>query len=170
MSDGPREASVEVERRGEAVVARLGVAQPREQDYDRLNEQIDKSAGGEPGVSVVVLDMSQVGMLTSMGLGMLVQISTKCRSRGQTLKLADYHAAIAAEVARRPDVTLEELRAWLLETYQVTASLGLIHKTLAGLGLTLKKIGPGRGAGAARCRPATAGNPRRRMGFPPPAR
>jgi transposase len=57
----------------------------------------------------------------------------------QTLKLADYHAAIAAEVARRPDVTLEELRAWLLETYQVTASLGLMHKTLARLGLTLKK-------------------------------
>ena len=57
----------------------------------------------------------------------------------QTLKLADYHAAIAAEVARRPDVTLEELRAWLLETYQVTASLGLMHKTLARLGLTPKK-------------------------------
>ena len=37
----------------------------------------------------------------------------------QTLKLADHHAAIAAEVALRPDVTLDELRAWLLATHQV---------------------------------------------------
>ena len=57
----------------------------------------------------------------------------------QTLKLGELHAAIAAEVALRPDVTLEELRAWLLATHQTTASLGLMHKTLARLGLTLKK-------------------------------
>ena len=57
----------------------------------------------------------------------------------QTLKLKDHHDAIAAEVARRPDVTLEELRAWLLATHGVSASLGLMHKTLARLGLTLKK-------------------------------
>jgi transposase len=57
----------------------------------------------------------------------------------QELKLAAHHEAIAAEVARRPDVTLEELRAWLLANHQVTASLGLMHKTLARLGLTLKK-------------------------------
>ena len=57
----------------------------------------------------------------------------------QTLKLAGHHDAIATEVARRPDVTLAELRAWLLEIHQVTTSLGLMHKTLARLGLTLKK-------------------------------
>jgi transposase len=57
----------------------------------------------------------------------------------QTLKLADHHAAIAAEVALRPDVTLDELRAWLLATHQVEASLGLMHQTLARLGLTRKK-------------------------------
>jgi transposase len=57
----------------------------------------------------------------------------------QELKLAAHHAAIAAEVVRRPDVTLEELRAWLLPTHGVSASLGLMHKTLARLGLTLKK-------------------------------
>lgn len=57
----------------------------------------------------------------------------------QTLKLAEFHAAIAAEVARRPDATLEELRAWLQDQHQVAASLGLMHKTLARLGLTLKK-------------------------------
>ncbi len=57
----------------------------------------------------------------------------------QTLKLEDHHAAIAAEVALRPDVTLDELRAWLLANHGITASLGLMHKTLARLGLTLKK-------------------------------
>ena len=62
----------------------------------------------------------------------------------QTLKLAEHHAAIAAEVALRPDVTLDELRAWLLATHGVTASLGLMHKTLARLGLTLKKSRGGR--------------------------
>ena len=60
----------------------------------------------------------------------------------QVLKLAAHHEAIAAEVASRPDVTLEELRAWLQANHQVTASLGLMHKTLARLGLTLKNVWP----------------------------
>src|SRR6478735_6321800 len=62
----------------------------------------------------------------------------------QTLKLADHHAAIAAEVALRPDVMLDELRAWLLAAHQVEASLGLMHQTLARLGLTRKKSRAGR--------------------------
>ena len=53
--------------------------------------------------------------------------------------LKDMHAAIAAEVTSCSDITLEELRAWLLATHGVTASLGLMHRTLARLGLTLKK-------------------------------
>jgi transposase len=57
----------------------------------------------------------------------------------QTLKLAAHHDVIAAEVVRRPDATLNELRAWLLATHGVAASLGLMHRTLARLGLTLKK-------------------------------
>ena len=57
----------------------------------------------------------------------------------QELKLAGHHEAIAAEVACRSDVTLNELRAWLLATHGVAASLGLMHRTLARLGLTLKK-------------------------------
>jgi len=57
----------------------------------------------------------------------------------QELKLAAQHEAIKAEVAQRPDVTLNELRAWLLASHGVTASLGLMHRTLARLGLTLKK-------------------------------
>jgi transposase len=83
----------------------------------------------------------------------------------QTLKLNDHHDAIAAEVALRPDVTLEELRAWLLATHGVTASLGLMHKTLVRLGLTLKKSRAGQKSRIGRTSPSSgppggAGRPR----------
>jgi transposase len=54
-------------------------------------------------------------------------------------KLSDVHAAIATEVAAHPDVTLDELRHWVATTHAKTASKGLMHKTLAQLGLTHKK-------------------------------
>lgn len=54
-------------------------------------------------------------------------------------KLSVLHEAIRAEVAVRPDVTLAELRRWLAQTHATTASDGLMHATLARLGLTLKK-------------------------------
>jgi transposase len=57
----------------------------------------------------------------------------------QDLKLAEQHEAIRAELANRPDVTLDELRAWLAAEHDVSASLGLMHNTLARLGLTRKK-------------------------------
>ena len=59
---------------------------------------------------------------------------------GRTLKLAAHHDAIAPEVARRPDVTLEELPAWLLAYHQLAASLGLMHKTLGPALPNAKKI------------------------------
>jgi hypothetical protein len=49
------------------------------------------------------------------------------------------HAAIAAEVAAKPDMTLDELRQWLAATHSKSASKGLMHKTLVLLGLTHKK-------------------------------
>jgi transposase len=54
-------------------------------------------------------------------------------------KLAAYHTAIREQVKARPDATLQELRAWLLETHKVSASIKLIWETLAQLRLTLKK-------------------------------
>ena len=54
-------------------------------------------------------------------------------------KLLGLYDAIRAEVAARPDATLAELRRWLSEAHQVSASDGLMHSTLARLGLTLKK-------------------------------
>ena len=74
----------------------------------------------------------------------------------QALKLAAHHAALAAEVASRPDVTLEELRAWLLQNHEVAASLGLMHKTMARLGLTRKKSRGGRRSRTGRTSPSGA--------------
>lgn len=54
-------------------------------------------------------------------------------------KLSDLHEAIRAEVVARPDATLAELRRWLSQAHGTTASDGLMHNTLARLGLTLKK-------------------------------
>jgi transposase len=54
-------------------------------------------------------------------------------------KLAALQGAIEAQVTSRPDATIAELRAWLAETHKVSASTGLMWKTLAALDLTLKK-------------------------------
>jgi len=53
--------------------------------------------------------------------------------------LLGLYDAIRAEVTARPDATLAELRSWLSEKHQVSASEGLMHNTLARLGLTHKK-------------------------------
>ena len=54
-------------------------------------------------------------------------------------KLSELYPAILAQVTSRPDATIAELRAWLLETHKVSASTGLMNKTLAALDLTFKK-------------------------------
>ena len=54
-------------------------------------------------------------------------------------KLAGVYDEIRAKVKASPDVTLAELRLWLSETHQLSASDGLMHGTLVRLGLTYKK-------------------------------
>ena len=102
--------------------------------------------GGGPAKAVAALFQVSVSYIYKALARRAATGETEARPQRnqQTLKLKDLHAAIAAEVASRPDVTLEELRAWLLATHEVTASLGLMHKTLARLGLTLKKSRGGR--------------------------
>jgi transposase len=72
------------------------------------------------------------------------ETTARAQCNQQALKLAAHHEAIRAEVERQPDVTLAELRGWLVETHGVEASLGLMHNTLIRLGLTLKKRPDGR--------------------------
>ena len=72
-------------------------------------------------------------------------------------KLAPFYAAIRAQVAERGDTTIEALRAWLLATHQVPASVGLVWHTLKLLGLTLKKVAQGGRAGSAGRRSGACG-------------
>jgi transposase len=84
------------------------------------------------------------------------EIEARPQRNRQQLKLMDHHEAIAAVVARQSDVTLQELRAWLSQTHGVSASLGLMHNTLARLGLTLKKSRGGRKSRTGRTSPQDA--------------
>ena len=54
-------------------------------------------------------------------------------------KLLAYHEAIRLKLRAEPDLTLTELRVWLLEAHRVSISLRGIWKTLRRLGLTRKK-------------------------------
>lgn len=67
------------------------------------------------------------------------EVSARPQRCHMPLKLAAQHDAIAAQVASKPDTTVDELRQWLLATHKVTASKGLMVKTLAALNLTHKK-------------------------------
>jgi anti-anti-sigma factor len=65
-----------------------------------MNQRIDEAAG-KPGVTLVVLDLSRVQIVPSLGLGALVQISNKCRARKQRLKLA----AVQPQVRQTMSIT-----------------------------------------------------------------
>jgi transposase len=86
-----------------------------------------------PYVSKVLSRRRRTGQMTALP------------QRGHLLpKLASLHDAIRIQVAARPDATLAELRAWLSKTHQVSASSGLMWKTLDALELTYKKSRSGR--------------------------
>jgi len=86
------------------------------------------------------------------------KVLTRRRLTGQTAarphrchvapKLGELPAAIKAQLTKRPVARIAELRAWLLETHKISASVGLMNKTLTALDRTYKKISPRRRAGA----------------------
>ena len=54
-------------------------------------------------------------------------------------KLAGHYDAIKAQLARQPDMTLDELRAWILAKLSISVSISTVWNTLRLLKLTLKK-------------------------------
>ena len=48
---------------------------------------IDEAAGPNSGITLVILDLGRVSILSSLALGLLVQISKNCQAREQKLKL-----------------------------------------------------------------------------------
>ncbi len=95
------------------------------------------------------LAVSQVAEQLLVGVSYVSKVLSRRRLTGETaarpqrchvpLKLSGLHAEIAAAVAAKPDATIDELRGWLSATHTMTASKGLMFKTLAQLGLTQKK-------------------------------
>ena len=93
--------------------------------------------------------VGEIAELLRVSVSYVSKVLTRRRSTGETTaraqrnrvtpKLAPLYDAIRARVAERPDGTIEELRAWLLAAHAMSASVGLIWKTLKQLGLTLKK-------------------------------
>ena len=97
-------------------------------------------------------DGEPVGRIATMlrvSVSYVSKVLTRRRLTGETTarpqcchvapKLGGLYAAIEAQVANRPDATIAELRVWLLETHNISASAGLMNKTLAALDLTFKK-------------------------------
>ena len=79
------------------------------------------------------------------------------------LRLEAYRGAILAHVAKHPDATMAELRAWLMAEQGVTVCLATIWKTLDRFGLTFKKNRsglPSRTAPTSRPRGTTGGQPK----------
>ena len=55
------------------------------------------------------------------------------------MKLAGHEQALAAQVQAKPDQTLQALCQWAQQACGIAISISAMHKTLARLGLTLKK-------------------------------
>ena len=78
MSSAPRpaessEPAVSTERKGSAVIAKVRVKLLDDNSLRLLSQLIDQSAGTE-GVSTVIVDLSKVELLPSLGLGMLLDV------------------------------------------------------------------------------------------------
>ena len=99
MSDASPDPVV-VESRDNAVIARVSLKLFDDKNLKVMNQMIDQAAT-KPGVAVVVLDMSRVQIVPSLGLGALVQLSNKCKARQQRLKLA----AVQPQVRQTMSIT-----------------------------------------------------------------
>lgn len=107
-----------------------------------LRERVFAAADdGEP--------VGRIAIMLRVSVSYVSKVLSRRRLTGQTTawaqrchvapKLCGLHAAILTQVTSRPDATIAELRTWLLQTHQVSASTGLMNKTLAALDLTFKK-------------------------------
>jgi anti-anti-sigma factor len=73
---------------GQTLVMRLRAKMMDDKDLALLGELIEP-AGPSTGAKVIVLDMSRVQILSSLAMGILVELTEKCKRRHQNLKLAE---------------------------------------------------------------------------------
>src|SRR5690242_430809 len=78
---------VQIEKRNHALIARVNSKNPSELEMDALGRAIDQAAT-DAAITLIVIDLSNVEYLPSLGLGAMIQIYKKCQVRQQRLKLA----------------------------------------------------------------------------------
>jgi transposase len=125
-----------------------------------LRERVFAAADGVSG-------MCEIARRLFVSVSYVSKVPGRRRQTGETTarperchvpaRLAAYEVRIEERVAAFPDVTLEELKAWLLAAYGVEASITLIWETLDRLGLTFKKRPFTRPSRIARMSPRPAG-------------
>ena len=82
-------SDIQTETRGSALIVSPQVKLMDDEHLKALSTAIDKEAGSSnSSISLVVIDLAKVQLLPSLALGLLVQVSSKCKARQQKLKLA----------------------------------------------------------------------------------
>ena len=88
----------------------------------------------------------------------LGQTSARAQHNHVPPRLAGLEPALQAKIKATPDVTLAQLCQWVKSEHGVSVGITTLHKTLARLGLTLKKR---------RCMPPNRSEPMLRSRGPP---
>ena len=86
------------------------------------------------------------------------EVGTRPRGSRRAPVLAAHSAAIAAQVAHHPSITLADLRAWLGRERGVAVGMTTVWITVRRLGLTLKKSRSAPASKRARMLPPRAGH------------
>ena len=86
MNTATGPATVTIEKRQHALVAQPQTKLMDDEPLKTLDRLIEQNSAA--GITLVVLDLSLVKVLPSLALGLLVQISKKCKAREQKLILA----------------------------------------------------------------------------------
>ena len=115
----PAPDPITIETRDDAVIARVNLKLFDDKNVRAMTESIDRAAG-EPGVVTVVLDMSRVQIMPSLGLGALIQLLYRCKSRQQRLKLA----AVQPQVREAMSITKLDQILDLVDTVEAGTSAG----------------------------------------------
>jgi anti-sigma B factor antagonist len=80
-------------KQGNALVVKIGVKLLDDKSLKLMTQTIDQAAA-DTELAVIVLDLSRVELLPSLGLGTLIQLQAKCKARNQSLKLAAVHPQV----------------------------------------------------------------------------
>jgi anti-anti-sigma factor len=99
MTDVPDKTPIKIEKRDATVIAQPQMKTINENELALLGRLVDQATGANSGITLVILDLSHIQSLPSLGLGLLVQMSNKCKVRQQKLKLAGLQPTVRQVLA-----------------------------------------------------------------------